>query len=345
MQRRDPVVVALEEREEVLREVVLVEVRQRADDPEIERDIAPELRRIETHLDIAGVHVRMEKAVAEHLREEDLDAFARELRNIDASRAQRIDLADRHADHPLHHEHARRAELPVHLRHEQQIEPDEIAPQLAAVRGFAHQVEFVVQIFVEFGDDFARLQPFTVGPQALRPDSEVAQQRQVGVDHGQHVRPQHFDRHRLASMRARLHLREVHLGDRRARHRNALELVEEHVDRRAQRFFDDADRDLRVERRHLVLQLREFVGDIDRQQVATRRQHLPELHEDRPETFERKAQPNAGRPVEPAAEGRDAHQEPHAAVVDAAQHHLVEAEADDGEHNFDEAQKTHEQIR
>ena len=40
-------------------------------------------------------------------------------------------------------------------------------------------------------------------------------------------------------------------------------------------------------RRHAVLQLRELVGDVGRQQVAPRRQHLPELDEDRPEVLER----------------------------------------------------------
>jgi hypothetical protein len=72
----------------------------------------------------------------------------------------------------------------------------------------------------------------------------------------------------------------MHLRDRRAGDRLALEFVEQLVDRRAERLFDDRDRDRRVERRHLVLQLRELVREIDRQQIAARRQHLAELHED-----------------------------------------------------------------
>src|SRR5579864_4233182 len=111
MQRRDTVIVALEKGKEVLRQIVFVEIRQRTDDAEIKRDIPSEMRRIETHLDVARVHVGVKEAVAEHLREEDLDTFTRQLWNIDARGPQRLDLADRHTDHPLHHEHAGRAEL------------------------------------------------------------------------------------------------------------------------------------------------------------------------------------------------------------------------------------------
>ena len=49
-------------------------------------------------------------------------------------------------------------------------------------------------------------------------------------------------------------------------------------------------RERAVEGRNAVLQLRELVGDVRRQQVAPRRDHLPELDEDRPEVLERAAQ-------------------------------------------------------
>ena len=234
-----------------------------------------------------------------------------------------------------------RAELPVHLGHQQQIETGEVAAQLAAVGRLAHQVEFVVQVFVEFGDHLARLQALAVGPQTFGPDGDVAQQCEVGVDHRQHVRAQHLHRDGLARVLPGLHLREVHLRDRRARHRHPFEIVEQHVDRRAERLFDEADRHRRMERRHLVLQLGQFVGDIDRQQIAPRGQHLAELDEDRPEAFEREAQTHARRRVELAADGGDTQQQPHATVVDAAEHHLIETEADDREKNLEETQKTH----
>ncbi len=88
VQCRDAVVVALEEREEILREIVLVEVGERADDPEIQRDIAPEGRFGDADLDVARVHVRMKEPIAEHLREKDLDPFARKPRDVHAGRAE-----------------------------------------------------------------------------------------------------------------------------------------------------------------------------------------------------------------------------------------------------------------
>ena len=47
------------------------------------------------------------------------------------------------------------------------------------------------------------------------------------------------------------------------------------------------------ERRHPVLQLGQFVGDIGRQQVAARGQRLAELHEDRPQFLQRQPQLHA----------------------------------------------------
>ena len=88
VQHRDALVVAVEEREEVLREVVLVVVGQRADDAEVDRDVLVEVDARVADVDVAGVHVGMEEAVLEDLREEDLDAVARQLLQVDAGRAQ-----------------------------------------------------------------------------------------------------------------------------------------------------------------------------------------------------------------------------------------------------------------
>ena len=65
-------IIALEEGEEVLREVVLVDFVQRAHDAEVERNIAA----VQVHQDVARMHVGMEETVAEHLGEKDLHASA-----------------------------------------------------------------------------------------------------------------------------------------------------------------------------------------------------------------------------------------------------------------------------
>jgi hypothetical protein len=105
-------VVAPEEGHEVLRQVVLVVVGQRADDAEVQRDVAAEGGRVEADLDVARVHVGVEEAVAEDLGEEDRHAVARQLLEVDAGLAQAVDLADGHAVHALHHDHRRRCTGP-----------------------------------------------------------------------------------------------------------------------------------------------------------------------------------------------------------------------------------------
>ena len=90
MQPCDAVVIAIEEGEEVLGEVVLVARVERADDAEIDGRVARMLRIVEQHEDVAGVHVGMEEVVPEHLREEDLDAVLGEPLDVGAAAAELV---------------------------------------------------------------------------------------------------------------------------------------------------------------------------------------------------------------------------------------------------------------
>ena len=67
-------VVAVEERDEVLGQIPFIFFIQRPHNPAVDTDILRILRVLVAHEDIARVHVRMEKAVAEHLGEEHLYA-------------------------------------------------------------------------------------------------------------------------------------------------------------------------------------------------------------------------------------------------------------------------------
>ncbi|VVN32836.1 hypothetical protein PS624_04934 [Pseudomonas fluorescens] len=69
-----------------------------------------------------------------------------------------------------------------------------------------------------------------------------------------------------------------------------VETAEHVADFLAQLFFDQLDRQLRIERRHAVLQQHQLIGDVFRQQVAAGRENLPELDENRPEILQRQAQ-------------------------------------------------------
>ena len=92
------------------------------------------------------------------------------------------------------------------------------------------------------------------------------------------------------------------MRDRRRGERLLIEAREHLGERPLVRELDDAARVGAGERRHAILQLFQLVGDVARQQIAARRQHLPELHEDRAELFEREAQALAARGIALAPE-------------------------------------------
>ena len=81
------------------------------------------------------------------------------------------------------------------------------------------------------------------------------------------------------------------------------------------------------ERRHAVLQLGQFVGEVRRQQVAPRRQHLAELDEDRPEPLQALAQPHAARRIQAPPDRHHAHERTHPALPERRQRDLVQAVA------------------
>jgi hypothetical protein len=276
VRHRDALVVALEESKKVLREIVLVVVGERADDAEIERDIAAVMCRVSGDEDVAGVHVGMEEAVAKDLGEKDLDAGARQRRQIDAGGDQRVGLTDRDAPHALHDHHRRRALIPVHFGHLQQPRTAEVAPQLRAVGGFAHQVEFVVEILGELADDFARLQPLAVRPDLFEQTGEGVEQRQIAGNDAVHAGAQDLDRDLVAPVLGP-QAGEMDLGDRGAGHRRRIEFGKHLTGRPAIGLLDLRQGERRRERRHAILQLREFVGDVGRQQITTGGQTCPNL--------------------------------------------------------------------
>ena len=114
---RDLAVVAIEHRQEILGEVVLVARIERADDAEIHRGVLRLRRIVDEHEDVARVHVGVEEVVPEHLREEDLHAVLRQLADVGAGFAQARHVGDLHAADALHDHDAGPAEIPVHRGH------------------------------------------------------------------------------------------------------------------------------------------------------------------------------------------------------------------------------------
>ncbi len=267
------------------------------------------------------MHVGVKEAVAEHLREEDLDAGARELGDVHALAAQLLHLAHRRAAHSLHRHDRGRAPVPIHLRDDEQRRVREIPPQLARVRRLAHQVELLGDVAREFRDDLARLQAPPVGREALDQTGRGIEERQVLRDHRLHPGPQDLDRRFPPAGEHG----DVDLRHRCARHRLRVELLEYLGDRLAERALDLGDGELSRKRRHLVLELGQLVGEVGGQQIAARREHLSELDEDRSESFERAAQPHRARLGEPAEEQQRA-KEPRGAAI-GGERELVEPES------------------
>ena len=329
----DALVVALEEGEEVLRQVVLVDVGQRAHDAEVERDVLT----VRCDENVARMHVGVKEAVAEHLGEEDFDAGARQRGHVHALGAQGIDLRDRQAVHALHHHRAGTAVVPVDLGHREQWRIAEIAAQLRTVRRLAHQVQFVAEVLGKLGHHLARLQPAPFRPHAFEQRGSGFHQCDVVGDDVFDARPQHLDRHVLAG---RQH-REMHLRDRGRRHRLRLETAENLRQRLAVEGFQAGDRLFRREGRHAVLQLGQFVGQIGRQQIASRRQHLAELDEDGAERLQRLAQTHRTRRVEAAAEPGDTQQAGEAQLAAGVDQHLVQPETQADGDDLEQSQPAH----
>src|SRR5450755_4099466 len=92
----------------------------------------------------------------------------------------------------------------------------------------------------------------------------------------------------------------MHLRNGRGGEGGRLEAAEYFVNRFAESLRDHRHGNLAGERRHAVLQFRQFIGDIDGQQVAARRERLAKLHEDRAQLLEGQAQSLAARAADAA---------------------------------------------
>ena len=253
MQLRHTLVIAPEKSREILRQVFFVHLGQRADNAKVQRDIAPQRGWIHTDLDIARVHIGVEKTIAKHLGKKQRYPIARQLGDVHARGAQGVHLTNRQAVHPFHHQHIGSTQVPVHLRNQDQPQALHIAAQLRGAGGLSNQVQLVVQVFVKLGYHFARLEAAPVFRPTLDEVRHPAHERDILVHRGQHARTQHLDRNFAFATLSRAHHAKVHLRNRGTGHRFALEGYKEFGNRLAQRFFNRRDRDIRIKRRHPVL--------------------------------------------------------------------------------------------
>ena len=211
---------------------------------------------------------------------------------------------------------------------------------MRGVGRLAHQIEFVVKVLCELGDDFTRLQAPAVAPEALEHAGGRFEQGNVVSDDAFHARTQDLDRHLVATVRG-VQAGEVNLSHRRAGYRRLVELGEHLARRPSIGRLDLRVHLFHVKRWHPVLQLGQFVGNIDRQQIAARRQHLPELDEDRPQVFQEAAQAHRVRLAVPPPEMQGATQRRQATARLMFDNHLVDTVATGNAEDLGEAEKTH----
>ena len=175
----DAAVVAVEEGEEVFGEVVLVFGGERAHDAEVDGAVARRFGVSGVHEDVAGVHVGVEEAVAEDLGEKDFDAALGQHFEVGAGGVDGGFVGDVGGADALHHHHVFAAVAPVHFGNVEERRVFEVGAQLAGVRRFKHEVEFVGEGVFEFAHNFHRAQAAAVAG-AIRQPRQLVHQRDVG---------------------------------------------------------------------------------------------------------------------------------------------------------------------
>ena len=190
------------------------------------------------------------------------------------------------------------------LRHVQHVGPLEISLELGRIRCFSHQVELVDDRAFVLGDDLVRLHSLAVLPIAPRQPGQHLQHVEITLDLVLDTGPQDLDDH-LGSI---LELCRVHLRYGRGCKRLLVEACEYVLQGLAIGITDDRCGLLRGKRRHRVLELGEFHGDIGRQQVSSRRDCLAELDEYRAKFLEREPNALTNRPRS-VATAREEHEQ------------------------------------
>ena len=129
---------------------------------------------------------------------------------------------------------------------------------------------------------------------------EEREQPEVALDLFRGARPLHLDHDPLAALEPRA----MNLPDRPGGERLRFDPLEDVLPRDAELLLHHLDHLGLGQRRHAVLQARELLDDLGRDQVGPRREDLPELRERRPEFLEGGTKPCGSAPaaLEPVAQ-------------------------------------------
>ena len=196
-------------------------------------------------------------------------------------------LAHRHAPDLVEDEQARRRQPLVHARHaEPPVRRDDPGHPLD-VRRLLAEVELPLERRGKVLDDERQVEQVPERGPVAGLLGEEPEQAQVAHDLVARGRPLHLHDDALAGLEPR----GVHLRDRAGGERLRVDLREHVLPRNAELLFHDGhDLGLR-ERLDAILERRELLHDLRRQEVGARREHLAELREGGAELLERRPQP------------------------------------------------------
>ena len=165
--RRDAPIVAAEEREKILGEIVLVALVERADDAEIDGDVLRPRGSVTSTKMLPGCMSAWKKLWRNTCVKKISTPFsASRLMSVPAARSASMSSTWMPKMRSIVSTFVP-AVVPVDLRHVEQVGPREIALELRRVGRFAHQVELDGERPLELRDDFDGVQPARIGPVPL----------------------------------------------------------------------------------------------------------------------------------------------------------------------------------
>lgn len=288
---RYPAIVAIEEGDEIFRDVALVLEGEGPHDAEIDGNVGGILGGRDGNEDVSGMHVGMEEVVSKDLGEEDLDAAFGQNLEIDAATLEGFPVTDGNARNAFH-DHDVPARLgPIYSGNVEVVGILEIAPQLGGGGAFPQEVEFVQDGLFVFGDHLSRTQPASGAPIALGKFGEGIEQTDIALDDAPDVGTKDLDDH-LPTIRE---ARGMDLGNGGGSDGRFVEYGEDLAQGMTIGLFDEKPRLVSRKGRHAILELGEFFGDVSGQKVAPGGKDLPELDEDGPKVLEGHSQPHRAR--------------------------------------------------
>jgi hypothetical protein len=212
---------------------------------------------------------------------------------------QRHQVRDLHAVHEVHGHDLAGGQVPVDLGRADAREVLEVLAEALRVVPLLGVVGLLEHGHAELVQD-RRVGHAAREPRvAIQEGGGLAQDGQVQRHDRDQARALDLDHH----VRAVVELGLVDLPDRRGRDREGVDHGEDLVHGPHQLVGDDAVGQVGVEGRHLVLQQRHLLDVLQRHQIRTRGEHLPDLHEGRPQLHEAIAQPDRA-PAVPLRRGR-----------------------------------------